>query len=153
MATKQPAADVARPTQMLAGNIAAAAARIMTGQPRPKSRQASPANEQTDTDSSPAEGQTCADSSPAKVQTGVDPSRAKAQTGAGVRMRSSPREAVRNSTTATIQGQLQRTSEWKSLHVLTGPHGRGEKGAAHFGNLVLHVVVFSISGTRAPYSR
>jgi hypothetical protein len=136
MATKQPAADMARPTQMLAGDIAAAAARIMTGQPRSKARHASPANEHTDADSSPAEGQTCADSSPAKfqkIQTGVDPSHAKAQTGAGVRMRSSPREAVRNSTTATIQGQLQRTSEWKSLHVLTGPHGRGEKGAAHFG--------------------
>ena len=52
---------------MLAGDIAAAAARIMTGQPRPKSRQASPANEQTD-----------ADSSPVKVQTGADPSPAKA---------------------------------------------------------------------------
>ena len=68
MATKPPAAEhMARPTQMLAGDIAAAAARIMTGQPRPKSRQASPANEQTD-----------ADSSPVKVQTGADPSPAKA---------------------------------------------------------------------------
>ena len=38
-------------------------------------------------------------------------------------MRSSPREAVRNSTTATIQSQLQQTSGWKSLHVLTGPQG------------------------------
>ena len=46
-------------------------------------------------------------------------------------MRSSPREAVRNSTTATIQGQLQRTSEWKSLHVLTGPQG------ARRGQLIL----------------
>ena len=123
---------MARPTQMLAGDIAAAAARIMTGQPRPKSRQASPANEQTDADFSPAElGQTGADSSPAKVQTGADPSPAKAQTGAGIRMRSSPREAVRNSTTATIQGQLQRTSEWKSLHILTGPQG------ARRGQLIL----------------
>ena len=116
---------------MLAGDIAAAAARIMTGQPRPKSRQASPANEQTDADFSPAEGQTGADSSPAKVQTGADPSPAKSQTAAGVRMRSSPREVVRNSTTATIQGQLQRTSEWKSLHVLTGPQG------ARRGQLIL----------------
>ena len=38
-------------------------------------------------------------------------------------MRRSSREAVRNSTTATIQDQLQQTSGWKSLHVLTGPQG------------------------------